>query len=169
MNRFIIGGILAAIAVMLTGGMNRLLSDRSDDNAEGARISSQSDTTSQDNGDLGSVPIEQAGQLVQRQSEVGTNGNGISATGDSAFGNQGTVPPGDRAIISPNTTGTAGTAGTAGGATPAPGNVIPRTGETATFPAATGDIAPIQPGLVQPGEVTRPAPDPDLDSIPALW
>jgi hypothetical protein len=159
MNRFVIGGILAAIVVMLAGGVNRLWSDRVDDSAEGARISSQPTTTGQDNGgDLGSVPIEQAGQLVQRQSEVGTNG--ISATGDSVFGNQGTVPPGDRAVISPNTTGTA---------TPAPGNVIPRTGGAATFPTTTGDIAPIQPGLVQPGEVTRPAPDPDLDSIPALW
>ncbi|PSN07931.1 hypothetical protein C7293_30385 [filamentous cyanobacterium CCT1] len=162
MNRFIIGGILAAIAVMLAGGLNQLLSDRSEDGPEGARISSRGDTTTQANGgDLGSVPIEQAGQLVQRQSEVGVNG--ISAQGDSTFGNQGTVPPGDRAVISPNTTGTAGSTA------PASGNVIPRTGEAATFPAVTGDIAPIQPGLVQPGEVTRPAPDPELDSIPALW
>ncbi|PSR12679.1 hypothetical protein C8255_26280 [filamentous cyanobacterium CCP3] len=162
MNRFIIGGILAAIAVMLAGGLNQLLSDRSADGPEGARISSQGDATTQANGgDLGSVPIEQAGQLVQRQSEVGANG--ISATGDSVFGNQGTVPPGDRAIISPNTTGTTGDIA------PTSGNVIPRPGEAATFPAATGDIAPIQPGLVQPGEVTRPAPDPELDSIPALW
>lgn len=161
MNRFIIGGIVAAIAVMLTGGLSQLLSARFEDGPERTRISSQSDTTTQGNGgDLGSVPLEQAGQLVQRQSEVGTNG--ISATGDSAFGNQsnGTVPSGDRAVISPSTTG---------GATPAPGNVIPRTDGAATFPATTGDVAPIQPGLVQPGEATRPAPDPELDSIPALW
>ncbi|MGB3309310.1 MAG: hypothetical protein WBG32_04085 [Nodosilinea sp.] len=158
MNRFIIGGIMAAIVVMMAGGLNRLLSDRFDDSAEGSRISSQPTTTGQaNNGDLGSVPLEQAGQLVQRQSEVGANG--ISATGDSALGTQGTVP-GERSVISPDTTGTA---------TPAPGNVIPRTGGAATFPATTGDVAPIQPGLVQPGEVTRPAPDPDLDSIPALW
>ncbi|MGG6241144.1 hypothetical protein ACQ4N7_21175 [Nodosilinea sp. AN01ver1] len=160
MNRFIIGGILAAIAVMLTGGLNRLLSDRFENGPEGTQISSLSDTTTEGNGsDLGSVPIEQAGQLVQRQSEVGTSG--ISATGNSTFTDQN----GNRATISPNTTGTVG----ANGVTPAPGNVIPRAGEATTFPAATGDIAPVQPGLVQPGEATRPAPDPDLDSIPALW
>ncbi len=160
MNRFIIGGILAAIAVMLTGGLNRMLSDRAEDDPDRTRISSQSDTTTQSNGgNLGSVPLEQAGQLVQRQSEVGTNG--ISATGNSTFTDQGS----NRATISPNATGTAG----GNGVSPAPGNVIPRADGAATFPAATGDIAPIQPGLVQPGEVTRPAPDPDLDSIPALW
>ena len=165
MNRFIIGGILAAIAVMLVGGLNRLVNSIGD-GPEGARIARQSDTTLQSNGsDLGSVPIEQAGQLVQRQSEVGTNG--ISATGDAVFGNQtnGSGDPFGRAVISPDQTGTA----------PAAGNVIPRTGEATTFPANTsppntgGDIAPIQPGLVQPGEVTRPAPETDLDSIPALW
>ncbi|MBE9157103.1 hypothetical protein IQ265_09735 [Nodosilinea sp. LEGE 06152] len=156
MNRFIIGGILAAIAVMLTGGLNRLLSDRS----QGAQLTSQRNTTAESNGgDLGSVPLEQAGRLVQRQSEVGTNG--ISATGNSTFTDQNS----NRATISPNTTGTAG----ANGGSPASGNVIPRPGGAATFPAATGDIAPIQPGLVQPGEVARPAPDPELDSIPALW
>ncbi|MGB5971761.1 MAG: hypothetical protein WBG38_00495, partial [Nodosilinea sp.] len=49
-------------------------------------------------------------------------------------------------------------------------NVIPRTEGAATFPATTtGDIAPIQPGLVQPGDAQRPARDADLDSIPALW
>ncbi|WP_035984900.1 hypothetical protein [Leptolyngbya sp. KIOST-1] len=166
MNRFIIGGILAAMVVMLTGGLNRLFRDR----PQGAQLASQRNTALQQPGqqagnDLGSVPLEQAGRLVQRQSEVGTNG--IPAPGDSAFGTQtnGNGDPFGRAVISPDQTGTA----------PAAGNVIPRTGGATTFPANTsppntgGDIAPIQPGLVQPGEVPRPAPDPDLDSIPALW
>jgi hypothetical protein len=156
MNRFMIGGILAALVVMLPGVFNRLMGDRS----EGARLASQQNTTAQNADGLGTLPLEQAGRLVQRQSEVGTN-NGTAATGNSSFIDQG----GDRATISPATTGTTG----ANGVTPAPGNVIPRTGAATTFPATGGDIAPIQPGLVQPDAVQRPAPDPDLDSIPALW
>lgn len=158
MNRFMIGGILAALVLMLTGGLNRLLGDRSQE----APLASQQNTTAQNVNDLGTLPLEQAGRLVQRQSEVGSN-NGISATGDSTFTDQGS----GRATISPPNTGTStGTAGTSG----APGNVIPRTGAATTYPTTGGDIAPIQPGLVQPGVVEqRPAPDPDLDSIPALW
>lgn len=156
MNRFMIGGILAALVLMLTGGLNRLFGDRSQE----PPLASQQNITAQDVNDLGTLPLEQAGRLVQRQSEVGTNG--ISATGDSTFIDQGS----GRATISPSNTGTAGTSGV----TAAPGNVIPRTGAATTFPATGGDIAPIQPGLVQPGVVEqRPAPDPNLDSIPALW
>jgi hypothetical protein len=155
MNRFIIGGILAALVLMLTGGLNRFLGDRS----EGEQLASQQNTTAQDADGLGALPLEQAGRLVQRQSEV--SANGTAATGNSTFTDQGS----NRATISPNNTGTTG----ANGVTPAPGNVIPRTGAATTFPATGGDIAPIQPGLVQPDAVQRPAPDPELDSIPALW
>jgi hypothetical protein len=156
MNRFMIGGILAALVLMLTGGLNRLLGDRSQD----APLASQQNSTTQDVNDLGTLPLEQAGRLVQRQSEVGTS-TGISATGNNTFTDQGN----NRATISPNNTGAIGTSG----GTAAPGNVIPRTGAATTYPASSGDIAPIQPNLVQPGVVERPAPDPDLDSIPALW
>lgn len=156
MNRFMIGGILAALVLMLTGGLNRLLGDRSQETP----LARQQNTTAQNADGLGTLPLDQAGRLVQRQSEVGTN-NGISATGNSTFTDQGS----SRTTLSPSTTGTAGT----NGVTPAPENVIPRTGAATTFPATGGDIAPIQPGLVQPGVVERPAPDPDLDSIPALW
>ncbi|WP_017297230.1 hypothetical protein [Nodosilinea nodulosa] len=162
MNRFVIGGILAAIVVMLTGGLNKLLSDRS----QGSQVLSQRNAAAQgDNSDLGTLPLDKAGQLVQRQSDVGSNG--VSASSDTVFNTNnpsGTgMPPGGRATISPTTTGGAGTVA------PQSGNVIPRTGAAATFPANPGDIAPIQPGLVRPGvEQQRPA-DPDVDSIPALW
>ncbi|HSM84270.1 MAG TPA: hypothetical protein VLS96_21450 [Nodosilinea sp.] len=156
MNRFVIGGILAAIVVLLTGSLNRLLSD-----SEGGRVAARRDSTDQAVGDLGTLPIEQAGRLVQRQSQVGSN-PGTRAGGDSVFGNQGeVVPPGQRSIISPDNTGAAGAGAGAG-------NVIPRAGGATTFPA-TGDVAPIQPDLVQPGATPRPTPDPDLESIPALW
>lgn len=157
MNRFIIGGVLAALVLMLTGWGSRFLGDRSEE----ARLASQQNTTAQNADGLGALPLEQAGQLVQRQSEVGTNST--AAAGNSAFTDQGN----NRATISPNNTGTTG----ASGVTPAPGNVIPRTGAATTYPATGGDIAPIQPGLVQPDAAQRPAPAPDpaLDSIPALW
>ncbi|MBW4462316.1 MAG: hypothetical protein KME47_19070 [Nodosilinea sp. WJT8-NPBG4] len=154
MNRFIIGGVLAGLVLMLMSGLSRLQGDR----PERERIASQQNTTAQDADGLGALPLEQAGQLVQRQSEVGT---GTAATGNSTFTDQGN----NRPTISPNNTGTTG----ANGVTPAPDNVIPRTGAATTFPATGGDIAPIQPGLVQPDAAQRPAPDPDLDSIPALW
>jgi hypothetical protein len=160
MNRFVIGGILAAMVLLLTGGLNRLFADRRSD---GQLPRAQRTTTDVNGGldDLGSLPIEQAGQLVRRQSDLGAGGT-TRTTGDTVFGDSGAqgMPAGGRATISP--TGTAGAQ-----VAPAQGNVIPRTGTATTFP--TGDIAPIQPGLVQPGEVQRPAPDPDLDSIPALW
>lgn len=162
MNRFMIGGILAALVLTLMGGLNRLLGDRSQETP----LASQQNTTAQDVNDLGTLPLEQAGQLVQRQSEVATN-NGIPATGDSTFIDQGN----GRATISPSNAGTAtGTTGT-NGVTAAPGNVIPRTGEANTFPTTGGDIAPIVQDLVRPpGEVVDPRPpQPNPDPIPALW
>lgn len=155
MNRFIIGGVAAALVLMLTGMLSRLSGDRP---PEGG-LASQQDTTAQNADGLGSLPLEQAGQLAQRQSEVGSTGT--AAAGNSTFTDQGS----DRATLSPATTGTTG----ANGVNPAPGNVIPRTGAATTFPATGGDIAPIQPSLVQPDAVQRPASDPELDSIPALW
>lgn len=155
MNRFVIGGILAALVLMLTGGLNRFLGM----GAQEEQLASQPDTTTQNADGLGTLPLEQAGRLVQRQSEVSSNG--ISATGNTTFTDQGS----DRATISPTAAGATGASGT----TAAPGNVIPRTGAAATFPATSGDIAPIQPSLVQPDAVQRPTPDPELDSIPALW
>lgn len=169
MNRFIIGGILAAMVVLLTGSLNRFFTDR--DQAPSLATRSLADSVTSDSArsetvsDLGSLPVEQAGQLVRRQSDV--NAGGVSATSDSVFTEQGAgaTPPGGRAIISPANTGTVGSSGTVNSA---PGNVIPRTGAAATSPTTVGDIAPIQPDLVQPGAGQRPT-DPELDSIPALW
>ncbi len=164
MNRFIIGGILAALVVALTGGLNQRFAER--DRSANLTAQSQTDSTaSTPASDLGSLPVEQAGQLVRRQSDL--SAGGISATSDSVFNSQdsGAMPPNGRAIIAPANTGV----GTPGFVSPAPGNVIPRTsGGAVTLPNTAGDIAPIQPGLVQPG-VNQPAADPDLESIPALW
>ncbi|MBE9137608.1 hypothetical protein IQ254_10345 [Nodosilinea sp. LEGE 07088] len=154
MNRFVIGGILAAIVVLLTGSLSRLLGDRS---PEPGLVGSQPNTT--ETGDLGSLPVEQAGQLVRRQSDLGAGG--IPTSPDTVFNDQpGATMPSGRSTLSPDTTGTF---------TPAPGNVIPRPGDTATYPANVGDIAPVQPGLVQPGVRPENPTDPDIDSIPALW
>jgi hypothetical protein len=160
MNRFIIGGILAAIVVALTGGLGRMFTES---DAQTGLTGVNRDNNNVDNqgstGDLGSLPVEQAGQLVRRQSDAST---GTRTNPDFVGQDPQGMPSGGRPDISPETTGAAGTAGTTG-------NVIPRTNnQTATFPTTGGDIAPIQPELVQPGVGPRPI-DPDLDSIPALW
>ena len=153
MNRFVFGGILAAIVVLMMGGINRLFADRQPGTARVDRTTAP--TT--EGGDLGSLPVEQAGQLVRRQRDL-ANGS-TAATPDTVFNNQDPgMTPGDRAIIAPSTTT---------GAAGANNNVIPRTGQTSTSPAFGGDIAPIQPGLVRPG--AGPQDDSDLDAIPALW
>jgi hypothetical protein len=164
MNRFVIGGILAAIVMLLTGSLNRLFADRNQ-SADLPNLRQTDSAPSTAVSDLGSLPVEQAGKLVRRQSDL--SAGGVSATSDSVFNDSGTgaMAPGGRAIIAPANTGIVGTQGTVN---PAPGNVIPRTGGAATFPTTTGDIAPIDPRLVQPGAGQRPV-DPDLDSIPALW
>ncbi|MGF1518813.1 MAG: hypothetical protein ACFCVB_13560 [Nodosilinea sp.] len=149
MNRFIIGGILAAIVVALTGGLGRMFTE-SDSQTGLTGVNRNNNNNRVETGDLGSLPVEQAGQLVRRQSDVGT---GTRTTPD--FVGQ---DPGGRPDIFPDTTGATGTAG----------NVIPRTNQTTTFPTTNGDIAPIQPELVRPGLEQRPI-EPDLDSIPALW
>ena len=155
MNRFIIGGILAAIVVALTGGLGRMFTE-SDSQAELTSVNRNNNNNQGETGDLGTLPVEQAGQLVRRQSDVGTR-----TTSDFVGQDPQGMPQGGRPDISPEITGAAGAAGAAG-------NVIPRTDQTTTFPTTSGDIAPVQPGLVQPGVDQRPI-DPDLDSIPALW
>ena len=157
MNRFIIGGILAAIVVALTGGLGRMFTE-SDSQTGLTSVNRNNNNNQGETGDLGTLPVEQAGQLVRRQSDVGT---GTPTTSDFVGQDPQGMPPGGRPDISPETTGAVGTAGTTG-------NVIPRTNQTTTFPTTSGDIAPVQPGLVQPGVDQRPI-DPDLDSIPALW
>lgn len=158
MNRFVIGGILAAVVVLLTGSLNRLLGDRSQSPESTGLQASNTEAPS----DMGSLPVEQAGQLVRRQSDVGSGG--ISASSDTVFNDQpgAGMPPGGRPTISPG-------GSTAGTVAPQADNVIPRAGAADTFPANTGDISPIQPGLVQPGADPQRPIDPDLDSIPALW
>ncbi len=162
MNRFVIGGILAAIVVLMMGGINRLFADRQPGTT---RLDRTTAPTTTEGGDLGRLPVEQAGQLVRRQRDL-ANG-GTAAGSDTVFNNQDPgMTPGQRAIIAPGTAGT-GTAGT-GAAGANNNNIIPRTGQAGTSPAFGGDIAPIQPGLVRPG-AEQQTDDSDLDSIPALW
>lgn len=156
MNRFIIGGILAAIVVALTGGLGRMFTES---DAQTRVTSVNPDNNNAENlgeaGDLGSLPVEQAGQLVRRQSDVGT---GTRTTPDFIGQDPGGMPPGGRPDISPEAAGTAGTAG----------NVIPRLNQTTTFPTTGGDIAPIDSDLVRPDN-REPPIEPPVDSIPALW
>ncbi len=159
MNRFIIGGILAAIVVALTGGLGRMFTE-SDSQTRVTSVDRNNNNADNpgEAGGLGSLPVEQAGQLVRRQSDVGT---GTSMNPNFGGSDPQGMPPGGRPDISPETTGAAGAAGTTG-------SNAPRIDQTTTFPTTGGDIAPVQPRLVQPGVDQRPI-DPDLDSIPALW
>jgi hypothetical protein len=145
MNRYIGGGFLAALLILLGSGLGnvgRILPSFGSSERPAGRISSP----------VGTQPIEQAGRVVQRQSEttgiVPTNG----FTQNRTF-TQGTnvpsqsIPPVE---IRPRTT-----------------PVTPDTLEAA--PTRVGDIDPVQPDLIRPGTTDRPNVDEDLDSIPALW
>lgn len=149
MNRYIAGGLLAAIVVLLGSGIDSLpqIMPNFGGSRSGAREpGSQADT-------VGTQPIEQAGRVVQRQ------GQSTVAAPNEVFNNQGqfgtsTAVPQDIP---------------AGEIRPDADNVIPRPGAAPQATTTAGDVSPIQPDLVQPGDSGFPSDDPDLDSIPALW
>lgn len=162
MNRYALGGAVALLLLLAlsgVGGINRMFRDNNQLRS-GLRA---------DDSNLGTLPIEQAGQVVQRQS---TTTPGMPATGNSATG----AMPSFEGDLTPAPTG--GSFTTPGGTPPTisptppamnpPQNVIPRQGVT-TLPAQVGDIAPVQPGLVQPDPPLPITDDPELESIPALW
>lgn len=164
MNRYVLGGALALlmlVALSGVGGINQLFQGNSRLRG-GLRA---------DDSDLGTLPIEQAGQAVQRQ---GSASGGVPINGAPTNGvpmNPTTPSPsGDLAPTMDN--GFTAPAGTPPAASPtppgSPQNVIPRQGVT-TLPAPWGDIAPVQPGLVRPDPVPPVIDDPELESIPALW
>jgi len=145
MNRYIGGGFLAALLVLLGSGLGNvgqiLPSFGSAERPQG-RTSAP----------VGTQPIEQAGRVVQRQSEttgiVPTNGftqNDTFIEGTNVPSQS--IPPVE---IRPRTT-----------------PVTPDTLEA--DPSRVGDIDLVQPELIRPGTTDRPQVDEDLDSIPALW
>ncbi|MGF1568945.1 MAG: hypothetical protein ACFCVD_12895 [Nodosilinea sp.] len=162
MNRYIFGGIAAALVMMAMSGLegiNRLFS-----NTDSLRGDIQADESA-----LGTLPIGRAGQIVQRQS--GDPAAGTRAASDSVSNTQGfdptLNPQNNGGQVAPNGTFTT------------PNNIVPRTGQPGTVPTtgqspatgqfpATGDISPTQPGLVRPENIQRPE-DRELDAIPALW
>jgi hypothetical protein len=138
-----LGGAMALLALLVfsrAGGLGQLLPDGGQ---------TQGNPQSED-GTLGTLPIEQAGQVVQRQS-VPVTGIGTMTPTNSGF----TTPAGTPPTLTPTQSGS-------------PSNVIPRQGGATTLPAPIGDIAPVQPDLVQPDPPTV-TDDPELESIPALW
>ncbi|MEB3288958.1 MAG: hypothetical protein VKI82_03525 [Leptolyngbya sp.] len=140
MNRYVLAGAAGLLILLaLSGGTSRRSQGQ-------AQMPGEGDT---EEAILGTLPIEQAGQVVRRQS---------AASG---------TPP---AMAAPSFDGTsdfttdldsgAGTASTPPGDTPS--------GGASTLPAPTGDISPVQPDLVRP-DPQPPVSDPALDAIPALW
>lgn len=154
MNRYIAGGLLAALVVFLGSGLESLgnilpglgSTERSPGQSS-STVSAQADS-------LGTQPIEQAGRAVQRQSQS------AMAAPTTTFDQrqtpiQGTsTMPQEFPVIEP---------------LPQSPNVIPRPGAAPQATTTTGDLSPIQPDLVQPGNPELPGIDQDLDSIPALW
>jgi hypothetical protein len=142
MNRYIAAGFLAAVVAMLGSGLDNLL------DGIGSIIPSRSQP------EPGAASIEQAGRVVQRQSQAAT-GIGFDNT-----------PEDDALVRRPN--------GSSQGIPPveiAPQdiNLTPQPVDAAPGTSIRGDLAPIQPDLIQPGTPDLPGADQDLDSIPALW
>ncbi|MBD2426835.1 hypothetical protein [Phormidium sp. FACHB-1136] len=154
MNRYALGAAMALLLLLAlsgTGGINRLF--RGNDQLRGGLRA--------DDTNLGTLPIEQAGQAVQRQGSasggVPMNPTNLPPSGDLTPTTNGgfTTPAGTPPAFSPTQPGT-------------PQNVVPRQGIT-TLPAPLGDIAPVQPDLVRPDPAPPVTDDPELESIPALW
>jgi len=142
MNRYILAGVLVAVAAMLGAGLDNLVS-------RVRNLIPSSSTVAP-----GVTPTSQAGRVVQTQSRA----TGIAPA--EAFDQersmvQGTNIPTE--TIPPVEI------------RPQDANVIPRTTEIAPNDAFTGDLDAIRPELIQPGVPEQPDSDQDLDSIPALW
>jgi len=157
MNRYVLAGataLLLLLALSGAGGLSQLFRGNAQTSQEG-----QPEATT-----LGTLPIEQAGQVVQRQGStpgapmapaVAPNGaiNGdIAPTSANAF----TTPTGTPPTLSPSQPGS-------------PQNVIPRPVGATPLPAQVGDISPVQPDLVRPDPQPPATHDPDMEAIPALW
>jgi hypothetical protein len=151
MNRYIAGGLLAALVLLVSSGLNGL-----------GRLLPVSGITEpprpSEREALGTSPIEQAGRVVQRQSGA------TVAVPDTTFQDP-TIRSGNGAIGAP----VAPLDIPETEIRPQTPNVIPRPGEAPQATTVTGDVSPIQPELIQPGATDRPGIDQDLDSIPALW
>lgn len=159
MNRYVLGGATVfLLLVALWGGGG--ISQRLRGNAQ------VQNGTQPDNGTLGTLPIEQAGQVVRRQGGDPAPIDPLPMDPDNltpensrppasgSFTTPGDIPPTIRPSSPP---------------TNPPQNVIPRQGVT-TLPAPVGgDIAPVQPDLVRPDPLPPVIDDPGLESIPALW
>ncbi|MFZ4638978.1 MAG: hypothetical protein ACOYMP_01060 [Nodosilinea sp.] len=153
MSRYLFGVLLASLVLTIgsgLGGFNRLFAE-----------SSQTTKALPEDGSkgLGSLPIEQAGRLVKRQSQP--QPGATQAVG----ANVGSSPAASSVGMAANSTPSSTPAQSPIPPQPSP-NVIPRPSQPAPV-VPRGDISPIQPNLVKP-ENLQPQNQP-LDSIPALW
>jgi hypothetical protein len=153
MNRYLIGAVMAGLVLLGMVGVGRLGRMFADPAQTGQAAKSQASAA------LGSLPVEQAGRLVRRQSDpqgaptaaVGAN---VSSPAASTRAQPATAPS---QPVSPGQT-----------SPPVTLNPNQPTPAQTTPTAPSGDISPLQPDLVRPGG-DRPQPNADLDAIPALW
>ncbi len=151
MNRYLIGAVMAGLVLLGMVGAGRLGRLFADPGQTGQAAKSQASAA------VGSLPVEQAGRLVRRQSDpqgaptaaVGAN---VSNAPAMTRAQSATTPAQPRAQTPPRVT-----------ISP---NQAPPAQTTPTVP--TGDISPLQPDLVRSGG-DQPQSNPDLDAIPALW
>ncbi|MFM7471272.1 MAG: hypothetical protein LVS60_12975 [Nodosilinea sp. LVE1205-7] len=149
MSRYLLGVLLASLLLTIGSGLtsvSRLFADSSQDSKALNNKSSPG---------LGSLPIEQAGRLVKRQSQP-------EASATQAVGAHAESP---NTVNGSTSTTPMATNSTEATTLPQP-NPTPEGSNNAPV-VPTGDISPIQPNLVKP-ENLRPQNQP-LDSIPALW
>ncbi|MFM7529055.1 MAG: hypothetical protein ACKO63_11345 [Nodosilinea sp.] len=146
MNRYLIGAVMAGLVLLGMVGAGRLGRLFADPGQTGQAAKSQASAA------LGSLPVEQAGRLAQRQSDPqGAPTAAVGANAPASSRSQPATTP-----VQPFTTQSQ---------TP-PSVTISPNQATPTVPS--GDISPLQPDLVRPGG-DQPSPNPDLDAIPALW
>ena len=151
MNRYLIGAVMAGLVLLAMAGAGRLFADPGQ---TGQAAKSKASAA------VGSLPVEQAGRLVRRQSDPqGASTAAVGANVSNAPGSSRSQPASTPA--QPATT----RAQTAPPVTISPNQAIPAQ-TTPTVPG--GDISPLQPDLVRPGG-DQPQPNPELDAIPALW
>jgi len=151
MNRYLIGAVMAGMVLLGMAGAGRLGRLFADPGQTGQAVKSQASAA------LGSLPVEQAGRLVRRQSDP--QGPPTAAVGANAPASSRSQPASTPA--QPTTT----RAQTPPSVTISPNQATPA---QATPTVPSGDISPLQPDLVRPGG-DQPQPNPELDAIPALW
>jgi hypothetical protein len=153
MNRYALAGaaaLLFLIALSGAGGLSPLFRGNTETSQGG-----QPEATT-----LGTLPIEKAGQVVQRQGSAPGAPMAPAMTPNGAI-NGDTPPTSANAFTTPT-----GTPSTLSGS---PQNPIPPAVGATPSPAQVGDNSSVPPELLPPDPQPPATHDRDMEAIPALW